>query len=78
MRLGSPRHLAVLFGVIGLIVGGFCGLYGSMWIASGRPPLPEVSVFGQDASPYGCVGALLGLAAGVWAGLRLGSGPERR
>ena len=78
MRLGSPRHLAILFGLIGLIVGGFGGLYGSMWIASGHPPRPEVSVLGPDATLYGCVVALLGLAAGVWAGLRLGSWPGRR
>src|SRR5689334_4419986 len=78
MRLGSPRHLAILFGLIGLFVGGFGGLYGSMWIASGHPPRPGVSVLGQDATAYGCVGALMGLAAGVWAGLRLGSLPGRR
>lgn len=78
MRLGTPRHLAILFGLIGLIVGGFGGLYGSMWISSGHPPRPEVSVLGQDATAYGCVGALMGLAAGVWAGLRLGSLPGRR
>jgi hypothetical protein len=78
MRLGTPRHLAILFGLIGLIVGGFGGLYASMWIASGHPPRPEVSVLGQDAAVYGCVLALTGLAAGVWAGLRLGSRPGRR
>ena len=78
MRLSSPRHLAILFGLIGLIVGGFGGLYGSMWIASGHPPRPEVSVLGQDATVYGFVGGLLGLAVGVWGGLRLGSRPGPR
>lgn len=78
MRLRSPLYLAIGLGLIGFLVGGFGGLYGSMWIASGHPPRPEASVLGQYAVPYGLVGCLLGLATGVWAGLRLGTQPGPR
>lgn len=76
MNLRSPRHLAIVFGLVGFLVGGFAGLYGSMWIASGHPPVPDVGVLGQYAAPYGLVGGLLGLATGIWFGLRLGRSPR--
>jgi hypothetical protein len=78
MRLRSPLYLAVAFGLVGFLVGGFGGLYGSMWVASGRPPRLDAGVLGQYAAPYGLVGGLLGLAAGAWAGLRLGRRREPR
>src|SRR5689334_9781888 len=71
LRLRSPLFLAVAFGVVGFLAGGFGGIFGSVWVASGHPPRPEVGVLGEYATPYGLVGGLLGLAAGVWAGLRM-------
>jgi hypothetical protein len=78
MRLRSPLPLAVLLGLVGFLIGGFAGMCGSIWIASGHPPRLEVGVLGEYAAPYGLVGSLLGLAAGVWGGWRMGSRPSPR
>jgi hypothetical protein len=78
MRLRSPLFLAVVFGLVGFLVGGLGGMLGSIWIASGHPPRPEAGVLGEYAAPYGFVGSLLGLAAGVWGGLRMGRRPGPR
>jgi hypothetical protein len=72
MRLRSPLSLAVVFGLVGFLVGGFGGMLGSIWIASGHPPRPEAGVLGEYAVPYGLVSSLIGLVAGVWFALRMG------
>jgi hypothetical protein len=78
MRLRSPLSLAVVFGLVGFLVGGFGGIFGSIWIASGHLPRPEAGVLGEYAVPYGLVGSLLGLAAGVWLALRMANRSSSR
>jgi hypothetical protein len=78
LRLRSPLFLAVVFGLVGFLVGGFGGMFGSVWVASGHPPRPEAGVLGEYAAPYGLVGGLLGLAAGVWVALRMANRSSSR
>jgi hypothetical protein len=72
MPLRSSLPLAVILGLVGFLIGGFAGMFGFIWIASGHPPRPEVGVLGEYAAPYGLIGSLIGLVAGIWGGLRIG------
>lgn len=72
MRSRSPLFLAVISGLVGLLVGGIGGMFGSLWIATGGLPRDGAGVAGEYAAPYGFLGGLLGLAIGAWAGHRMG------
>lgn len=72
MRLGSPLLLAFIFGLLGLLVGVLGGMFGYLWITTGSLPRAGAGVAGESAAPYGFVVGVLGLAVGVWAGLRMG------
>src|SRR5262245_26777306 len=72
MRLGSPPFLAFIFGLLGWLAGGLGVMFVVLWVMARSLPPDEMRGAGEYAAPYGFVGGVLGLAVGVWAGLRMG------